>query len=122
MITEKHTCEERVFRNWSEHTCGITARFEHGGRWYCKRHHPPSAKAKAEARDKAYRDRLNEEVAVAQKRRKQEDQMRSDHARMEAMQEAQVDTIYLDDGKIIDVGGKHSGDLRAAIDQWVKER
>ena len=82
---EKHTCEERVFRNWSEHTCGITARFEHGGRWYCKRHHPPSAKAKAEARDKAYRDRLNEEVAVAQKRRKQEDQMRSDHARMEAL-------------------------------------
>jgi len=27
-----------------------------------------------------------------------------------------VDTIYFEDGKIIDVGGNHQGDLRAAID------
>jgi hypothetical protein len=26
-----------------------------------------------------------------------------------------IDTIYFDDGKILDVGGKFSGDLRAAI-------
>ena len=118
MITENHTCEGRVFRNWSEHTCGITARFEHGGRWYCKRHHPPSAKAKSEARDKAYRDRLNEEIAVAQKRRKQENQMRADYARMEALCAGNWHAAFR---QILDIGSSYS-DLRAAIDQWVKER
>ena len=32
-----------------------------------------------------------------------------------------VDTIYMDDGRIIDVGGKHAGNLRAALDKFAAQ-
>lgn len=41
-----------------------------------------------------------------------------DFERMNMLQAETVDTIYLDDGRIIDVGGKHAGDLRKAIDAF----
>jgi hypothetical protein len=39
-----------------------------------------------------------------------------DAARLDWLQEQTVDTIYFDDGRILDVGGKHQGNLRNAID------
>jgi len=32
-----------------------------------------------------------------------------------------VDTIYMDDGRIIDIGGKHAGNLRAALDKFAAQ-
>lgn len=40
----------------------------------------------------------------------------SDTRRLDWLQDQLADTIYMDDGRIIDVGGKHQGNLRAAID------
>jgi len=40
-----------------------------------------------------------------------------DKRRLDWLQEQLVDTVYLDDGRIIDVGGsQHANNLRAAID------
>jgi hypothetical protein len=41
-----------------------------------------------------------------------------DTERINLLEAETVDTIYLDDGRIIDVGGKHAGDLRKAIDAF----
>lgn len=39
-----------------------------------------------------------------------------DTERLDWLQEELVDTIYMDDGRLIDVGGQHQGSLRKAID------
>lgn len=44
------------------------------------------------------------------------DALRKDRERMDKLQEMQADTIYFDDGRIVDIGGKYFGDLRKAID------
>jgi hypothetical protein len=52
MSTEKHTCQGTAgtYRSFHRYTCGKTASLEHEGKWYCKRHHPPTIKAKDAAR------------------------------------------------------------------------
>jgi len=58
-------CPAKVYDSgaMSSHTCGRAAAFEFGGRWFCKTHHPPTVKAKDEARHKAYTDKFNAEMA-----------------------------------------------------------
>lgn len=43
-------------------------------------------------------------------------ELKADKARLDALQEAGVDTVYMDDGRIIDV---RSNDLRERIDKWI---
>lgn len=40
----------------------------------------------------------------------------ADRDRLEWLQENSADTIYMDDGGIVDIGGQHEGNIRAAID------
>lgn len=56
---------------------------------------------------------LSEAAALAE-----QVQGQRDTERMSLLQAETVDTIYLDDGRIIDVGGKHAGNLRDAIDAF----
>ena len=48
----EHRCEGAVWIHMRYFPCGKTARHEHEGRWYCKRHHPPTMQAKLDARNK----------------------------------------------------------------------
>lgn len=41
----------------------------------------------------------------------------SDRELLDWLQGQQVDVIYLDDGRIIDVGGRYTGNLRKAIEK-----
>lgn len=54
-MSEKHTCCEMVRGGDTWHPTrrphGITAKYEHDGKWYCGTHYPPNvAKREAEAR------------------------------------------------------------------------
>lgn len=48
----EHRCKGEVWFHMRYLPCGKTARYEHEGRWYCKRHHPPTMQAKLDARNK----------------------------------------------------------------------
>ena len=121
-MTEKHTCEKRLYSRYCfdthGHLCGNAATLQDEGKWYCKTHHPPTRNSKWAAKWEAIRVAQESRDAAYLKRCEQRNRADADRARMEALQEAIVDTIYLDDGSIIDV----KGDLREAIDQWIKGR
>ena len=52
----EHKCEGKVWGYTKYLPCGKTARYEHEGRWYCKRHHPPTVEAKLDARNKKWEE------------------------------------------------------------------
>ena len=52
----EHKCEGKVWGHTKYLPCGKTARYEHEGRWYCKRHHPPTVQAKLDARNKKFEE------------------------------------------------------------------
>ena len=52
----EHKCEGKVWCHTKYLHCGKTARYEHEGRWYCKRHHPPTVQAKLDARNKKFEE------------------------------------------------------------------
>ena len=52
----EHKCEGKVWGHTKYLPCGKTARYEHEGRWYCKRHHPPTVEAKLDARNKKWEE------------------------------------------------------------------
>ena len=114
MSTEKHTCEKQIYpgSGWGRgHSCGRTATLEHNGGWYCKTHHPPTVNAKFESRYK-------ENNAKITKRIEGENQMRADHARMEALAKGEWYRSLCEVAELV----AHAGGLRAAIDQWMKKR
>ena len=52
----EHKCEGKIWGHTKYLPCGKTARHEHEGRWYCKRHHPPTVQAKLDARNKKFEE------------------------------------------------------------------
>lgn len=44
----------------------------------------------------------------------------NDKESMDWLQDQIVDVIYLDDGRVIDVGGRFSGDVRKAIESTAR--
>lgn len=77
-MSEKHTCCAKIYTGYWSKTCGKGAAYEHEGKWYCKTHHPPTVKAKDEARTAKWQaewDALNQAkekaraAAAEQKRR-----------------------------------------------------
>lgn len=52
----EHKCEGMVWCHTKYLPCGKTARYEHEGRWCCKRHHPPTVQAKLDARNKKFEE------------------------------------------------------------------
>lgn len=76
-MSEKHKCCANAWKGWlcGNQPCGKSALHEHDGKWYCKKHHPPSVRAKEEAR----RAKWNAEVAEI---------LRKDHAAAEQKRRA----------------------------------
>ena len=37
-------CSGRVWRDYSDFPCRSAGTLEHDGKWYCKKHHPPTVK------------------------------------------------------------------------------
>lgn len=46
-----HRCKAQVWSGYQAYPCNKTARYEHEGRWYCKKHHPPTVDAKRIAKN-----------------------------------------------------------------------
>ena len=61
-----HKCNGTIFRDYWKYRCGVTAKHEHEGSWYCKTHHPPTVKAKGDARSAKFRAKLYAERDAAQ--------------------------------------------------------
>ena len=65
-----HTCCQRVYDrgSWSMtgHICGRGARYEKGGNWYCKTHHPDIVAEKSEARVKVWKEKWEEQSKARQ--------------------------------------------------------
>ena len=62
----KHKCNGTILINSWPYRCGVTAKHEHEGSWYCKTHHPPTVKAKDAARSAKFRAKLDAERDAAQ--------------------------------------------------------
>jgi hypothetical protein len=60
-MTTEHTCNRRIWRGMSSHSCGKKAKYEHNGAWYCKTHHPPTVRAKTDARNEMWRKQWEEQ-------------------------------------------------------------
>ena len=61
-----HKCDGTIFGGYRTYRCGVTAKHEHEGSWYCKTHHPPTVKAKGDARSAKFRAKLDAERDAAQ--------------------------------------------------------
>ena len=61
-----HKCDGTIFGEYRLYRCGVTAKHEHEGSWYCKTHHPPTVKAKGDARSANLRAKLYAERDAAQ--------------------------------------------------------
>ena len=61
-----HKCNGTILRNNWPYRCGVTAKHEYEGSWYCKTHHPPTVKAKDAARSAKFRAKLDAERDAAQ--------------------------------------------------------
>lgn len=115
---EKHTCEKVVWDRFNSQPHGVSASLEHNGRWYCKMHHPPTLKAKADAKYAAWQAKWD---AARDTKKKADDiqrQCSDDHARMEALDTEEWRENLLELASYTRAIGD---DLRAAIDQWVKD-
>ena len=62
----EHKCNGTILINSWPYRCGVTAKHEHEGSWYCKTHHPPTVKAKDAARSAKFRAKLDAERDAAQ--------------------------------------------------------
>jgi hypothetical protein len=60
-MTTEHTCNKRIWRGLSSYSCGKKAKYEHKGEWYCKTHHPPTVRAKTDARNEMWRKQWAED-------------------------------------------------------------
>lgn len=50
-MADKYTCQGRVSKgDYFTSACGRSAAYEHDGKHFCKTHHPPTVKAKNEAK------------------------------------------------------------------------
>lgn len=61
-----HKCDKMIYVDYWPHRCGVTAKHEYEGSWYCKTHHPPTVKAKDAARSAKFRAKLDAERDAAQ--------------------------------------------------------
>jgi hypothetical protein len=65
----KHTCKGKIYNGFRFHTCGRNAAYEDEGLWFCKTHHPPTVKAKDNARFLKWQEEYNARAAKERKAR-----------------------------------------------------
>ena len=54
-MTTEHTCEKVIWSGFYKRRCSKKAKHEHLGAWYCKTHHPPTVRAKTDARNEKWK-------------------------------------------------------------------
>jgi hypothetical protein len=54
-MTTEHTCEKVIWSGFYKSKCSKKAKHEHEGHWYCKTHHPPTVRAKTDARNEKWK-------------------------------------------------------------------
>lgn len=79
----EHKCVKVMWGGVAAVSCGRSGKYEHEGKWYCKQHHPPTLKAKDEAR----REKWRQEV---------EDRRNADEARMKLERELELKAAAYD--------------------------
>ena len=64
-MTGKHRCAGRVWHDGSFYSsaCMNNGKHEHGGKWWCKVHHPPTVKVKREERERKWDEKHQAEQA-----------------------------------------------------------
>ena len=63
-MTEQHKCVGHTYNGYRFLMCGVGAKHEHNGKWYCKTHHPPTVEQKrAEKQAKYDREYAARELA-----------------------------------------------------------
>lgn len=61
MATAKHDCSERVYDgSFGSYPCSINAKYEEGGKWWCKRHAPSERNKKRQEREAVWARRAAE--------------------------------------------------------------
>lgn len=53
-MTEQHKCVGRTYNGYRFLMCGVGAKHEHNGKWYCKTHHPPTVEQKRAEKQAKY--------------------------------------------------------------------
>lgn len=63
-----HKCGERIYQGpgIGFSTCGNNAAYEHENKWFCKTHHPPTAKAKQDARNAVFDAKWAQDAAESE--------------------------------------------------------
>ena len=51
----KEQCRGLVWREYTHTRCRCTGTLEHEGKWYCKKHHPPTVEAEKTAKQERWR-------------------------------------------------------------------
>ena len=71
-----HKCDGTIFGEYWPYRCGVAAKHEYEGSWYCKTHHPPTVKAKDAARSAKLRAKLDAERDAAQAKKLSADEQK----------------------------------------------
>jgi hypothetical protein len=48
-MSEKHICCEQIWGDYTHHSCGRGAKYEHEDKWYCGTHYPPNVAKRQDA-------------------------------------------------------------------------
>lgn len=59
MRASKYQCQGCTYNGHSFNRCDSGASYMHEGKMYCKRHHPPTVRAKDNARNAAWQEKQN---------------------------------------------------------------
>ncbi len=92
----EHKCEGKIWGHTKYLPCSKTARYEHEGRWYCKRHHPPTAQEKLDARDKKFEEDWKSRLQAAKEANEARAEMQRKAAAYDTLLEALNDIANTD--------------------------
>ena len=87
---EIHRCAGTVWKDFHHCRCQVNASLEHDGEWWCKTHHPPTVKAKLEAKSAKWQEQWAAERKAAQEKRHAEEEK----ARKAAAYDRLMDRIF----------------------------
>ena len=118
----KHTCCERVQKNYLFHLCGKTAKFERDNKWYCGMHDPIAVAAKYAKRKEAHEENLRAFYKAQEE--KKETQRRADlyPELLEALKQcfdypSDVFETAVEASFSMTVSGRHLQMVKAVIDK-----
>lgn len=67
-MAEKHKCAATVWGDYNPYPCSRSWSLEHEGKWWCKKHHPPTVKKFNDDRNARWQAKLDSEALSAKKK------------------------------------------------------